>query len=259
MRAIGRAGRPRSRAADQEARGLGQRLRWVADRPMRVNRRPHKASSRSSVSARCAPRLLPASAWISSTITLRTPASIARPDSEPSRMYSDSGVVTMMCGGRLRHFARSACGVSPVRTALRISTVGRPSAPVPRGCPAAGAPGSGACRSTAPSAARRTPPAWRCRQRAASASRTSASSACRKAVSVLPEPVGAATSVSRPDAIAGQAAAVGRRWARGSGARTSRRRPDGRRRAPRLGGGARACQDYPPHRHGRHARCGPSG
>ncbi len=41
-------------------------------------------------------------------------------------MYSDSGVVTMMCGGRLRHFARSACGVSPVRTALRISTGGRP-------------------------------------------------------------------------------------------------------------------------------------
>ena len=42
-------------------------------------------------------------------------------------MYSDSGVVTTMCGGCLRIALRSACGVSPVRTAVRISTSGRPS------------------------------------------------------------------------------------------------------------------------------------
>ena len=36
-------------------------------------------------SARCAPRLFGASAWISSTITMRVVASILRPDSEPSR------------------------------------------------------------------------------------------------------------------------------------------------------------------------------
>ena len=41
-------------------------------------------------------------AWISSTITVRVDASIARPESEPSSTYSDSGVVTRMCGGVLR-------------------------------------------------------------------------------------------------------------------------------------------------------------
>jgi hypothetical protein len=53
----------------------------------------------------------------------------ARPDSEPSRMYSDSGVVTRMCGGRLRIATRSACGVSPVRTIERSSTAGKPAPP----------------------------------------------------------------------------------------------------------------------------------
>src|SRR6516225_5861606 len=57
------------------------------------------AARRSSDSAKCEPRLLGASAWISSTITVRVVASILRPESEPSRMYSDSGVVTTMCGG----------------------------------------------------------------------------------------------------------------------------------------------------------------
>ncbi|ULU25840.1 hypothetical protein DYST_02778 [Dyella terrae] len=99
----------------------------VADKPMRSKRRWHSDSNRSSDSARCAPRLLDAMAWISSTITVRVAFSIARPDSEPSRMYSDSGVVTRMCGGCLRIPLRSACGVSPVRTAVRMSTSGRPS------------------------------------------------------------------------------------------------------------------------------------
>ena len=40
-------------------------------------------------------------------------------------MYSDSGVVTRICGARLRRRARSGCGVSPVRTAVRISSVGQ--------------------------------------------------------------------------------------------------------------------------------------
>ena len=47
---------------------------------------PHSAARRSSDSARCAPRLFGAMAWISSTITVRVVASIARPDAEPSRM-----------------------------------------------------------------------------------------------------------------------------------------------------------------------------
>ena len=36
-------------------------------------------------------------------------------------MYSDSGVVTRMCGGFFSMAARSDASVSPVRTAVRIS------------------------------------------------------------------------------------------------------------------------------------------
>ena len=43
----------------------------VAERPIRSSRSPHSAASRSSDSARCAPRLFGATAWISSTITVR--------------------------------------------------------------------------------------------------------------------------------------------------------------------------------------------
>ena len=110
----------------------------VADKPIRCRRRWHSDSSRSSDSARCAPRLLPATAWISSTITLRVLFSISRPEAEPSRMYSDSGVVTRMCGGVLRIHARSVCGVSPVRTAVRIVTCGRSSLSSPARMPASG-------------------------------------------------------------------------------------------------------------------------
>ena len=44
--------------------------RCVADSPTRLGRASHSASSRSSVSARCEPRLSRATAWISSTITV---------------------------------------------------------------------------------------------------------------------------------------------------------------------------------------------
>ena len=43
------------------------------------------------------------SAWISSTITVRTVRSISRLRSEVRIRYSDSGVVTRMCGGVLQH------------------------------------------------------------------------------------------------------------------------------------------------------------
>ena len=45
-----------------------------------------------------------------------------------SRMNSDSGVVTTMCGGRRTICSRSQAGVSPVRIAVRISGNARPSA-----------------------------------------------------------------------------------------------------------------------------------
>ena len=55
--------------------------RWVADRPIRIGRRSHSDSRRSRVSARWAPRLSRATAWISSTMTVSTVRRAARPRS----------------------------------------------------------------------------------------------------------------------------------------------------------------------------------
>ena len=109
--------------------------RCVADSPIRCarpgrsqgpSRCADSASRRASVKARCAPRLLPTTAWISSMMTVATPLSSARPLSLVSRIYRDSGVVTRICGGRRRMAARAACGVSPVRTAVRMPGLARP-------------------------------------------------------------------------------------------------------------------------------------
>ena len=110
----------------------------VADRPTRCRRRPASASRRSSDSARWLPRLSRATAWISSTITVRTLRSISRARSEVRIRYNDSGVVTRMCGGRFTIAWRSAAGVSPVRTSVRIATSGRPSSPSVRPISASG-------------------------------------------------------------------------------------------------------------------------
>ncbi|KGX79617.1 response regulator [Burkholderia pseudomallei MSHR435] len=111
----------------------------VADSPMRGSLRPTSASSRSSDSARWLPRLAFASAWISSTITVRVLASMRRPDSDDSSTYSDSGVVTRMCGACLRCATRSAWVVSPVRTAVRICGTGSPRRAISAAMPASGA------------------------------------------------------------------------------------------------------------------------
>ncbi len=120
-------GAPRAPTRRRAATSMG---RTVAESPMRCGRgRPDettRSSSRSTESARWAPRLSGATAWISSRITVRTRASERRPDSEVSRMKSDSGVVTSTCGGRLLAFCRSAAGVSPVRTAARRSSAAGP-------------------------------------------------------------------------------------------------------------------------------------
>ena len=83
---------------------------------MRCTSRPACSASRSSVTARCAPRLVCATAWISSTITHCVPVKSSRA-CEVSMRYSDSGVVMRMSGGVRSIAARSRCGVSPVRTA----------------------------------------------------------------------------------------------------------------------------------------------
>ncbi len=79
-----------------------------------------------------------ATAWISSTITVRTCFSMPRPPSLVRRMKSDSGVVTRMCGGLLTIAVRTEAGVSPVRTWVRISASGSPIAASSWRIPASG-------------------------------------------------------------------------------------------------------------------------
>ena len=64
---------PRKRATSSSGR-------CVADRPIRWGGWLVISSSRSSESARWAPRLVGARAWISSTMTTSTPASVSRAD-----------------------------------------------------------------------------------------------------------------------------------------------------------------------------------
>ena len=103
--------------------------RWVADRPTRCTGSSATCASRSRVRARCEPRLFPATAWISSTMTVRTLRSIDRLRSAVTSRYSDSGVVIRMSGGCLSMAARSAAAVSPVLTATRMVGALSPSRP----------------------------------------------------------------------------------------------------------------------------------
>ena len=188
--------------------------RTVADNPTRWAGASSSASRRSRLSARCAPRLVPATAWISSTITVSTPVRVSLA-AEVSSRNSDSGVVTSTCGGRARCRRRSSGGVSPVRMPTVTGADRTPSAAASRAIPASGAR---RLRSTSTASALRgemystrvPAPAGRSPDPAPSSSR---SSAARNADSVFPEPVGATTSVSPPPANAPQApswAGVGR-------------------------------------------------
>ena len=69
--------------------GANEKVRFVGDAKMRVVRSsgpPVRWARRSMVSARCAPRLSPISAWISSTMSVRAVASWRRPPSLVRRM-----------------------------------------------------------------------------------------------------------------------------------------------------------------------------
>jgi hypothetical protein len=99
---------PRNRATSSSGR-------TVALSPTRWAGLSSSASSRSSVTARWAPRLVPATACTSSTITVSTPRRLSRAWLVSIR-NSDSGVVIMMSGGRVTSLRRSAAGVSPLRT-----------------------------------------------------------------------------------------------------------------------------------------------
>ena len=93
--------------------------RWVADRPIRCSggaSAARRRSRRSRLSARWAPRLVPAIAWTSSTMTCSTPRRTSRTWLVSIR-YRDSGVVMRMSGGWRAISRRSSDGVSPVRLA----------------------------------------------------------------------------------------------------------------------------------------------
>ncbi len=112
-------------------RGLRNRAtsstgRTVALRPIRRAGRSSSSSSRSRLSARWAPRLVPATACTSSRITVSMPRSASR-EAEVSSRKSDSGVVIRMSGGWLWKRRRSAAGVSPERMPTCTSGSGRPS------------------------------------------------------------------------------------------------------------------------------------
>ena len=75
----------RTRPAPTRKRATSSTGVTVAESPMRCGRRVQSASSRSSERARWLPRLSRATAWISSTMTLRTDVSDRRPFSLVSR------------------------------------------------------------------------------------------------------------------------------------------------------------------------------
>ncbi len=111
--------------------------RTVADRPIRCAGRSSSASSRSRLTARCAPRLDPATAWTSSTMTVSTPARPARACDVRTR-NSDSGVVMRTSGGRVANDRRSEAGVSPVRIPTSTSVTDNPSRAAAWRIPASG-------------------------------------------------------------------------------------------------------------------------
>ena len=86
----------------------------VAERAMRWNS-PLKSTSLSTAVMRWVPRLLPATAWISSRMTVVTPVSVARLPLAVSRMFRLSGVVMRISGGWRSILRRSSPGVSPLR------------------------------------------------------------------------------------------------------------------------------------------------
>ncbi len=181
--------------------------RTVADSPIRWAGPPSASSSasrRSRLRARCAPRLVPATAWISSRITVRTPASPARA-AEVRTRKSDSGVVMSTSGGRVANARRSAGGVSPVRTPTLTS--GSPTPAVPPTCRIP-TRGPRRFRSTsAASALSGETYSTRHRRRGSSGgpSDSNRSSDHRNAARVLPDPVGATTRAWSPPPIAAHA------------------------------------------------------
>ena len=125
-------GAPRPSGAWTRMVAIGAVLAWVLNlllvpgSPIRWAGRSSRSSSRSRETARCAPRLVSATAWTSSTMTVSTPRNASRAELVSSR-NSDSGVVMRMSVGRRVKARRSSAGVSPDRMPTWISGRVRPS------------------------------------------------------------------------------------------------------------------------------------
>jgi hypothetical protein len=147
--------------------------------------------------------LVEAMAWISSMMMLSTLRSVSRA-CEVNIRYKDSGVVIRMSEGRRKKRARSSLGVSPVRTATCSSWYATSRRSALRMMP-----DSGARRFFSMSkASALSGETYTRRQRSCfsgAGENSSRSMAQRKAESVLPEPVGASSSVFCCAMIAGQA------------------------------------------------------
>ncbi len=200
------------RLAPPRNRATSSTGRTVADSPIRCAGLSSSASSRSRESARCAPRLVPATACTSSTITVSTPRSDSRA-CDVKIKNNDSGVVIKMSGGLVVSRRRSSAGVSPERTATSMLGTGTPSRVAACRMPTSG---ERKLRSTSTASAFNGE-MYNTRHRAVLSDGAGVeamrSSAHKKAASVLPEPVGATTSVCSPPEIACHAcccASVGR-------------------------------------------------
>ena len=194
---------PRKRATSASGR-------CVADSPMRCGEVAVISSSRSSESARWAPRLVGARAWISSMMMVSTPTSVLAA-LDVNMRYRLSGVVINRSDGRRTSFWRSLADVSPVRMATsgrKNGTAAASGSLAARRSAARPMPASGALRFFSTSKARaRSGEMYSTRVRRLRSSGgglvTSRSIDVRKAASVLPLPVGAQMSVCRPATIGG--------------------------------------------------------
>ena len=154
--------------------------RWVAERPIRCGGPPVSRSSRSSESARCAPRFVPATAWTSSRISVSTPRErlarrrgehqverLGRRDQDVGRLLDElAPLLRRRVAGadadaqrssRARRAARAGCArcrsSAPSAARRRARAGPRPGVAVERGrsrrgtrrasCPSRSAPGSG--------------------------------------------------------------------------------------------------------------------
>ena len=212
------AARPSAVLAAQEARDLGERPlggRQADALEAARRRRPPGAPAAPGYRARCAPRLVPATAWISSTITARMPARISLPARGEQQVQALGGGDEDVGRGAQHALPVALRGVPGAHRHGHRRAPPGPAARRRRRCRPAARAGCARRRSSAPSGARGRAAAPAAVRPAGPA--TMPFRAHRNAASVLPEPVGARMRLCSPSAIGGQP----RSWA-GVGAGNAR-------------------------------------